>query len=227
MSGGEGFDERSVSELLDSGLADMGLALSAERRQRLVGYLRLLQRWNRVYNLSAVRSPVEMVARHLHDSLSVLPHVRGSELIDVGSGAGLPGVVLAIARSDLRCVLLDSAAKRIRFLVQCVAELGLENAEPVRARIESYRAERSFPTVVSRATLTLVDLWRVSQRLLGPDGRVLGMKAAPPEERELAALRRAGARCRVVPCRVPGLPGPRHVAVMEPGSVGAPGPSRI
>ena len=135
--------------------------------------------------------------------------------------------MLAIARSDLSCVLLDSAAKRVRFLVQCVAELGLENVEPVRARIEVYRDARGFSTIVSRATLTLADLWRASERLLEPKGRALGMRVPPPEETELAALNGSGAKCRVVPCRVPGLPGPRHVVVMEHGSASASGSSRL
>ena len=223
MSGPEGFDETSVSSILDSGLNDMGLALDAERRARLVAYLRLLHRWNRVYNLSAVRGPADMVRRHVHDSLTLLPFLRGRTLLDIGSGAGLPGVVLAIARSDLRCVLLDSAAKRIRFLVQCVADLGLENAEPVRARIERWRDARRFSTIVSRATLALPDLWHAGERLLEPDGRALGMRVNAPEEAELAALKGRGAKCRVVPCHVPGLPGPRHVVVMEYGSASAPG----
>lgn len=227
MFGPEGFDETSVSNILDSGLSDMGLALDAERRARLVAYLQLLHRWNRVYNLSAVRSPADMVRRHVHDSLTLLPFLRGGTLLDVGSGAGLPGVVLAIARPDLRCVLLDSAAKRIRFLVQCVAELGLGNAEPVRARIEDWRDARSFSTIVSRATLTLLDLWRAGERLLEPNGRALGMRVTPPGESELAALAGKGAQCRVVPCRVPGLPGPRHVVVMEHGSASAPRPARL
>ena len=227
MSGPERFDEISVSGVLDAGLIDLGLALDAERRARLVAYLRLLHRWNRVYNLSAVRSPEEMVRRHVHDSLTLLPFLRGGTLLDVGSGAGLPGVVLAIVRSDLRCVLLDSAAKRIRFLVQCVAELGLENAEPVRARIEGWRGERSFSTIVSRATLALADLWRAGERLLGPDGRALGMRATAPGEAELTALSDRGAKCCVVPCRVPGLPAPRHVVVMEHGSASAPRPARL
>ena len=227
MPGLEGFNETSVSGVLDSGLSDMGLALDAERRARLVAYLRLLHRWNRVYNLSAVRCPADMVRRHVHDSLTLLPFLQGRTLLDVGSGAGLPGVVLAIARSDLRCVLLDSAAKRIRFLVQCVAELGLENAEPVRARIEGWRDARRFSTVVSRATLALADLWRASEPLLEPDGRALGMRMAAPEEAELAALERRGAKCRVVACRVPALPGPRHVVVMEHGSASAPRPARL
>ena len=227
MTGPARFDERLVSSILDSGLADMGLALDDDLGARLVAYLRLLHRWNRVYNLSAVRDPVEMVRRHVHDSLTLLPFLRGGTLLDVGSGAGLPGVVLAIARSDLSCVLLDSAAKRVRFLVQCVAELGLENAEPVRARIEVYRDTRGFSTIVSRATLTLADLWRASERLLEPKGRALGMRVSPPEETELAFLNGSGAKCRVVPCRVPGLPGPRHVVVMESGSTSAPGSSRL
>ena len=222
MSGPESFDGTSVSSVLDSGLAAMGIVLDAERRARLVAYLRLLHRWNRVYNLSAVRSPAHMVRRHIHDSLTLLPYLRGGTLLDVGSGAGLPGVVVAIACPELRCVLLDRAAKRVRFLVQCVAELGLENAEPVRARIEEYRDAPSFSTLVSRATLALPDLWRAGDRLLESKGRALGMRLAPPEKAELAVLEKRGAKCRVVPCRVPGLPGPRHVVVMERGPASAP-----
>ena len=218
MSGPSDIDEAYVASVLDSGLADMGLALTAVRRSRLLAYLRLLHRWNRVYNLSAVRDPAEMVGRHVLDSLALLALVEGETLLDVGSGAGLPGVVLAIARPDLHCVLVDSAAKRVRFLVQCVAELGLENAEPLRARIEGHRDERRFSTIVSRAAFALVDLWRVCERLLEAEGRMLGMKAAPPDEAELATLTKRGAKCRVVACRVPGFEGTRHVVVMERGS---------
>ncbi len=227
MSGPAGFDDASVSGVLDAGLGEMGLAFDAGPRLRLVAYLRLLYRWNRVYNLTAVRSPEEMVRRHVHDSLTLLPLVSGGTLLDVGSGAGLPGMVLAIARPELRCVLLDRAAKRVRFLVQCVAELGLDNARPVRARIEGYRDARSFSTVVSRATFALADLWRAGERMLEPDGRLLGMRASAPEEAELTVLRGAGARCRVVSCRVPGLPGPRHVVVMERGSASVPGSASL
>ena len=227
MSGPVDFDEASVASVLESGLTDMGLALAAVRRSRLVAYLRLLHRWNRVYNLSAVRDPAEMVGRHVLDSLALLPLVEGETLLDAGSGAGLPGVVLAIARPDLHCVLVDSAAKRVRFLVQCVAELGLENAEAVRARIEDYRDARSFPTIASRAAFALADLWRVCERLLEPEGRVLGMKAARPDEAELATLNERGAKCRVVAGHVPGFEGTRHVVVMERGSAGVPGAARL
>ena len=226
MSGPAEFDEASVASALDAGLADMGLALDAVERARLVAYLRLLHRWNRVYNLSAVRDPVEMVRRHVHDSLSVLPFLGRGALLDAGSGAGLPGAVIAVARADLRCVLLDRAAKRVRFLVQCVAELGLENAEPVRARIEDYRDARGFSTIVSRAAFGLCDLWRCCEGLLEPGGRALAMKAGRPAEAELAALDERGVRCRVIALRVPGLEGPRHVVTMERGAASASSPTR-
>lgn len=227
MSGPSEFDEASVASVLDAGLSDMGLMLDAVPRARLIAYLRLLHRWNRVYNLSAVRDPVEMVRRHVHDSLSVLPFLGSGALLDAGSGAGLPGVVLAIARADLGCVLLDRAAKRVRFLVQCVAELGLDNAEPVRARIEDYRDARGFSTVVSRAAFALSDLWRACERLLEPGGRALVMKAARPAETELAALSERGVRCRVIALRVPGLEASRHVVAMERGAARASSPARL
>ena len=227
MSGPTEFDEASVSRVLDAGLTDMGLAIDAGQRARLIAYLRLLHRWNRVYNLSAVRDPVEMVRRHVHDSLTVLPFVGSGALLDAGSGAGLPGVVLAIARPDLHCVLLDRAAKKVRFLVQCVADLGLENGEPVRARIQDYRSAQRFSTIVSRAAFALADLWRTSEGLLEPEGRALVMKASRPTEAELAGLSARGAKCHVVPCRVPGFEGTRHVVVMEHGSASASSPARL
>ena len=226
MSGTESFDEASVRCALDAGLDEMALDLAAGQRERLVAYLRLLQRWNRVYNLSGVRDPVQMVHRHVLDSLSVLPFVRGAALLDLGSGAGLPGLVLAIARPKLRCVLLDRAAKRVRFLVQCVAELGIGNADPLRARVEDLPGRRSFSTVVSRATFTVAELWPACERLLEPGGRALAMRAREPEE-SLRELRARGVRCRVAGLRVPGLEGARHVVIMEPDSSSAPAVSRL
>ena len=226
MSGAEGFDDASVRCALDAGLDEMALDLPAGRRERLVAYLRLLQRWNRVYNLSGVRDPMQMVHRHVLDSLSVLPFVRGTALLDAGSGAGLPGLVLAIARPKLRCVLLDRAAKRVRFLVQCVAELGIGNAAPLRARVEDLPSQRSFSTVVSRATFSISELWHACERLLEPDGRALAMQAREPEE-DLCELRAQGVRCRVAELRVPGLEGARQVVIMEPDSSSAPAASRL
>ena len=226
MSGAAGFDRDSVRRALDAGLDEMALDLSAGQRECLVAYLRLLHRWNRVYNLSGVRDPVRMVHRHVLDSLSVLPHVQGATLLDLGSGAGLPGLVLAVARPELRCVLLDRAAKRARFLVQCVAELGIGNADPLRARVEDLPNRRSYSTVVSRATFTIAELWRACERLLEPDGRALAMRAGEPEE-NLCELRARGVRCRVAGLRVPGLGQARHVVILEPGSSSAPAAARL
>ena len=226
MSGAERFDDASVWCALDAGLDEMALDLPAGRRERLVAYLRLLQRWNRVYNLSGVRDPVQMVHRHVLDSLSVLPFIRGTALLDAGSGAGLPGLVLAIARPKLRCVLLDRAAKRVRFLVQCVAELGIGNVDPLRSRVEDLPNQRSFSTVVSRATFTIAELWHACERVLEPEGRALAMRVREPGE-NLRELRAQGVRCRVAELRVPGLEHARQVVIMEPGSSSAPAASRL
>ena len=125
-------------------------------------------------------------------ALRYCPSSEAGRSLDAGSGAGLPGVVLAIARPDLHCVLLDRAAKKVRFLVQCVADLGLENGEPVRARIQDYRSAQRFSTIVSRAAFALADLWRTSEGLLEPEGRALVMKASRPTEAELAGLNARG-----------------------------------
>ena len=193
MSSPTGFDEASVAGALDAGLHDMALDLEAGQREGLVAYLRLLHRWNRVYNLSGVRDPVQMVRRHVLDSLSVLPFVRGGSLLDAGSGAGLPGLMLAIARPEIRCVLLDRAAKRVRFLVQCVAELGIGNADPVRARVEDFPNAQRFSTVVSRATFAIAEMWRACEGLLEPDGRALAMTAGTAGGGGAVGVERAGA----------------------------------
>ena len=219
------FDEASVAKVLRAGLDDMGLALAAGQRARLVAYLRLLHRWNRVYNLSGVRDPVQMVHRHVLDSLGLLPLLRGEALLDAGSGAGLPGLVLAIARPAMRCVLLDAAAKRVRFLIQCVAELELGNAEPVRARAQDYPGPERFPSIVSRAAFALPDLWRICRGRLDSGGRALAMRAGRPADGELAGLSARGAQCRVVAIRVPGCESLRHVVMMERAAAGgAPSP---
>lgn len=164
-------------EVLDRGLAELGLALPESARAQLLHYLDLLQRWNRAYNLTAVRDPLEQVQRHLIDSLRVLPHVRGKRVLDVGSGAGLPGIPLAIADPDRHYTLLDSRGKRLRFLFQVKTELGLNNVELVQSRVEAYRPDSGFDSVLSRAFASLADFSRLAGHTLADDGRLLAMKA--------------------------------------------------
>ena len=186
----------------------MGLDLPEEQRQRLIGFLTLLLRWNRTYNLTAVRDPEAAVTRHLLDSLAVLPYLTGSPVLDLGSGAGLPGIPLAIAVPSHRFILLDGNGKKIRFVRQAALELGLSGVEAVQARMESYRPQQKFATIISRAVAELEPLWRAAEPLLATPGRVLLMKGRRPEA-ELAALSAPNPQCHRL--SVPGLEAERHL----------------
>jgi 16S rRNA (guanine527-N7)-methyltransferase len=187
--------------------------LDAAAVAALARYLRLLARWNRAYNLTSVREPAEMVTRHVADSLVALPFVAGARLLDVGAGAGLPGIPLAIARPATRVTLLDSQVKKARFLHQVVAELPLPNATVVHARVETVNPEPPFDTVTCRAFASLADFVAAAGRLAAPGGRLVALKGRAPGE-ELAALP-AGWRATVTPVVVPGLDAERHVVVLE------------
>lgn len=199
---------------LDQGLAALGLALPAPDRERLLAYVRLLAKWNSAYNLTAVRDPLGMVTRHLLDSLVIVPHLHGARVLDVGTGPGLPGIPLAVARPELAFTLLDANAKKTRFVVQAVGELALKNVEVVQSRVENYRPSRIFDTVVSRAFASIADMLAHARHLCAPGGRFLAMKGAYPEE-ELEALP-AGYDIEVVPLTVPGLDAARHVVIVTP-----------
>ncbi|MCL7941459.1 16S rRNA (guanine(527)-N(7))-methyltransferase RsmG [Halomonas sp. ATCH28] len=177
-----------VEARLDGGLAALGIAVDGEQRHRLLALVALLHKWNRAYNLTAVRTPEEMVTRHLLDSAAVLPFVRGPELLDVGSGPGLPGLVLAILEPTLSVTLLDSNGKKVRFQRQAVMELGLGNVTPVQARVEAFEpAAGGYSQVISRAFSSLGDFIALTARLVAPDGEWLAMKG-PAVDDELAGL---------------------------------------
>ena len=180
-------------------------------------YLSLLHKWNQRFNLTAVRDMDEMVTRHLLDSLAVLPWVRGPRILDVGTGAGLPGIPLAVARSLDRFVLLDSNGKKTRFLVQVIARLGLSNVEVVQQRVEAYNPPERFATVVSRAFATIADMLAGAGRLCSPGGRIIAMKGVFPEA-ELAALPPDYRVEEVRQLEVPGLAAERHVVIMRPAA---------
>ncbi len=182
--------------------------------ERFTTLLRLLEKWNRVSNLTAVRDPLEMVNRHILDSLAVAPFLRGHSLLDVGTGAGLPGLPIAIARPGLEVTLLDSNAKKLRFVRQAVAELGLENVQVVQSRMQEYQPGRSFDMVISRAVASLGMLYRQSVHLLRPGGRMLFMKGAVPEQ-EMDALPEDHAELHIERLNVPGLAAERHLLWLE------------
>ena len=216
------FDPGAVRRSLDAGLASMAVAVDASARDRLIEYLRILSRWNRAYNLTAVRDPLKMVSRHLLDSLAVLPYLQGEQCLDVGSGAGLPGLVLAVARPQHAWVLLDSSAKKCRFLTHTRIQLALENVRVERSRVEDFHPETRFSTIISRALSSLAEFVAGSERLLAPGGRLLAMKGRDPEH-ELSALGRYAEQAEVVLVRLPGLEdGSRHLVIVTPAGASRP-----
>lgn len=206
--------DRRIRATLDTGLAELGLQLSDPTRRALLNYVAILQIWNRVYNLTAVRDPVEMVRRHLLDSLAVLPYIQGPRLLDIGTGAGLPGMVLALARPDIRCVLLDKSAKKIRFCLAVIAELGIRNAVVIRTRVEQYGPDGLFSTVIARAVGPIGQLLPLAHRLQAPGGCLLVMKGTDPQA-ELQALAELPDHLQVIRLEVPGVVAPRHLVIIR------------
>ncbi|MGD8514436.1 MAG: 16S rRNA (guanine(527)-N(7))-methyltransferase RsmG [Granulosicoccaceae bacterium] len=200
----------SLSDSLQDGLAQLGCALGAAQQQQLLEYLALLDKWNRAYNLTAVRVPADMVPQHLLDSLSIRPYLYGEHVLDVGTGAGLPGIPLAVAEPDRQFVLLDSNGKKTRFVLQAAATLGLHNVEVVHGRIEGYEAAQPFDTIMSRAFATLADFINGCAHLLAPHGHLLAMKGKHPAD-ELAQLP-GGWQCMAEhELAVPGIAAERRV----------------
>ncbi|SFU49946.1 16S rRNA (guanine(527)-N(7))-methyltransferase RsmG [Halomonas korlensis] len=204
--------QSTVEHRLVTGLARLDLVVSDRQRQDLLALVGLLHKWNRAYNLTAVRSPEEMVSRHLLDSAAVLPHLSGLSLLDVGSGAGFPGLVLAILKPDLAVSLLDSNGKKVRFQRQAVMELGLTNITPVQARVETF--EGQFDQLISRAFASLEDFMGLTEHLLAPGGQWLAMKG-PAVEDELAVLPEAVALMSRHDLAVPFAESNRQLVILE------------
>lgn len=159
------------------GLAQLALNLSEEQVEKLMSYLTLLQKWNKVYNLTAIRDPEEMLIKHLLDSLAIMPHIEGERLIDVGTGGGLPGIPLAICFPEKQIDLLDSNSKKTRFLIQAKAELGLTNTNVIHSRVEEYQPEPLYDGVVSRAFAAMEDMLHWTHHLIPEGGSWWAMKA--------------------------------------------------
>lgn len=206
----------ALREALLAGLR--ALALDPALAEPLLAYLALLARWNRTYNLTAVREPRAMVARHLLDSLAMHDAVaplaaRGGSLADLGTGPGLPGIPLAIAFPGLRVALVESNGKKARFLREAVRTLRLANARVVESRIEAVDEAGAFDAITARALATLPKILALGGHLLAPDGWLLAMKGAVPED-EIAALPPGWRLERVQPLAVPGQEGERHLVVV-------------
>ncbi len=190
-----------AEKALERGIAQLGLTLSATQQTQLLNYVALLEKWNRAYNLTAVRDPVEMVHRHLLDSLAVVPHIPQRRLLDVGTGPGIPGMVLAIAWPDAALTLLDSNGKKARFVRRAVHELSLRNVEVVQARVEQFAPSTPYPAIISRAFADLGAFVRLTRHLLAEEGRWWGMKGHV--ENELDHLPQDVAVARIIELTVP------------------------
>ena len=200
----------------DNATLTAGLAALGERpdlAEPLLAYRDLLARWNRVYNLSAVRDPAAMVTRHLLDSLVVRPWLPTGALLDVGTGPGLPGIPLAVAEPDRPVTLLESNGKKTRFLAQACLELGLSNVEVVQTRLEDYARAEGFSGVICRAFSEAGTFWAGIRHLLAPGAPALAMKGRR-QDHELAGLEQAGVSCRWHQLDVPGLDAERHLLIM-------------
>lgn len=201
-----------LAEKLARGVAEMGEPVSAEKQEELLQYLALLARWNKVYNLTAVREQEDMVTLHLLDSLSVLPYIKYKSLLDVGSGGGLPGIVLAICLPEVEVTTIDAVQKKAIFMRQVKGELGLDNLNVVHARVERFEPKQPFEAVISRAFSEINVFMALTQHLLIERGVWLAMKGLSPEE-ELDGL--GVKQFEVHPLSVAGLDAERHLAVIE------------
>lgn len=205
----------SLAADLADGIATLGLSLPAEAQQKLLDYLALLEKWNATYNLTAVRERQGMLTHHLMDSLAVIPHVHGASWLDVGSGAGLPGIPLALACADSTVTLVESSHKKAAFLRQAALELGLRNVSVACNRVEHWQARRRFDVVISRALSDLPRFLALAGRLCDANGVLAAMKGAYPRE-ELARLPPRFRLKGVVPLAVPGLGAERHLVLIQP-----------
>jgi 16S rRNA (guanine527-N7)-methyltransferase len=203
-----------VQSQLDDLLGKASLILSAQQKQQLVDYVALLQKWNRVYNLTSVRESQQILIRHIMDSLVVNPYLTGKRFIDVGTGPGLPGIPLAIARPESHFTLLDSLGKRIRFLKQVQYELGLQNITLVQSRVEGFMPELLFDGVMSRAFASLSEMLTWCSHLINPaDGRFYALKGTRPDD-ELQAIPKQFSVESVMRLQIPYLISERHLVTL-------------
>lgn len=212
---GSQIEREALIALLQQGIGRLGMTVTHDAQMKLIDYLALLVKWNKVYNLTAIRDPRQMVIQHLLDSLAIIPHIDGKRWLDVGSGAGLPGMVLAIVRPDWHVVLLDSNSKKTGFLQQAVIELGLNNVEVRCARVEAFDDPEKYDRIVSRAFTELGDFLRITRHLLTERGRWVAMKGMPEQE-----LNRLPGDCQVekiINLDVPELAAARSLVMVRRG----------
>ena len=186
--------------ILVSGLESLNLPLAEARIAQLLDFIKLIEKWNKAYNLTAIRDREAMVRLHIPDSLAIVPFIEGKRVIDIGTGAGLPGIPLAIYLPEIEFVLLDSNAKKTRFVQQAILELMLKNASVCHNRAEQFHPEKNFDTVITRAFAGLSDIVELTAHLLGKDGVLLAMKGQTPDVPKLES-----AKTTLIPVNVPGI----------------------
>ena len=206
--------QAELDRRLEKGVVELGLSLGREGRSKLLQYLALLEKWNQVYNLTAIRGREKMVSGHLLDCLAVIPYLTGTRLLDIGSGAGFPGIPVAVARPDIQVALLDSNHKKAAFLRQAVTELQLKNATVVCERVEAWRAAEKFDCIISRAFSEIAEFIALTKHLLAPGGVLAAMKGVYPFE-EIERLPPDFRLRQVHAFAVPGLEAERHLVLIE------------
>lgn len=203
----------NLAESLAQGIAQLELDVAPEVQQKLLDFLALLQKWNKVYNLTAIRQPEQMVSAHLLDSLAVLPYLKPGRWLDVGCGAGLPGLVLALLRPQWMFTLLDSNSKKTSFVQQAVIELSLHNVSVCCARVEAWQTAEKFDGIISRAFAETTQFISLTRHLLAQHGQWVAMKGAPGAE--LERLPMDIALEKIIPLQVPGLEAPRCLVILK------------
>ena len=207
--------QEDIEGQLRAGMVGLGLEFAGDAAYMLAQYLRLLARWNEAFNLTGRSSLKDMVARHVLDSLTALPYLAGTAVLDVGTGAGLPGIPLAVLDPHRHYTLLDSKGKKTRFVTQAIGELGLDNVDVVRARVEAFAPQQRFDTVITRAFSSLTRFVQKCRHLTAAGSRLVALKGRYPDE-ELKSVLRAVTAVNVLPVQVPGLDAKRHVVIIEP-----------
>ena len=197
-----------LASMLAQAIDELGLTLSAQQQRTLLLYLDQLLLWNKAYNLTAITDPVEALIKHIIDCLAIITHLPSGSLLDIGTGAGLPAVIIAICQPERQCTALDSNQKKIRFIKQISSELGLTNMQPIASRIEAHEA--SYEVVTSRAFASLIDFVEVAQPRLADNGYLCAMKGKAPSDEELQALSDAW-QIRTIALKVPRLQDSRHL----------------
>lgn len=197
--------------ILLAGLSALNIAVKEQQIEQLLAFISLIEKWNKAYNLTAIKDKQDMVRLHLLDSLTVIPYLEGRRIIDIGTGAGLPGIPLAICLPHIAFTLLDSNAKKTRFVQQAVLELKLTNVQICQCRVEDYRPGQHFSTVLTRAFAELSDILLMTRHLLAKNGRLLAMKGRCTEL-ELAQVK---IKKTVIPVQVPGVEAERNLVCMQ------------